>query len=161
MGASKGAVFLDRDGTIIEDRHYLRSPEEVVFVPGVEEALRSLMDLGYGLFLVTNQSGVGRGYFTMDEPIISMSQNLPAISAMIGSSVATITRLKRLDCWQRSTTRWIRGFPAIGANAFPGNRVEAYRAGMRPRISIKLSLTKPGPYQSGRNQSKWIARLVR
>lgn len=59
------AVFLDRDGTLIEDKDYLRSPEEVVIYPGVPEALRRLTDAGFKLVIVTNQSGVGRGYFTL------------------------------------------------------------------------------------------------
>lgn len=65
MSTGRPAVFLDRDGTIIEDRHYLHRPEEVEFVPGTGAALRRLADAGFALVVVTNQSGVGRGYFTM------------------------------------------------------------------------------------------------
>jgi D-glycero-D-manno-heptose 1,7-bisphosphate phosphatase len=61
------AVFLDRDGTLIVDKHYLHKPEEVEIFPGAAEALCRLEDAGFLLFLVTNQSGVGRGYFTMDD----------------------------------------------------------------------------------------------
>jgi len=61
------AVFLDRDGTLIEERDYLYRPEEVVILPGVAPALRSLRDAGFLLFIVSNQSGVGRGYFTMED----------------------------------------------------------------------------------------------
>jgi D-glycero-D-manno-heptose 1,7-bisphosphate phosphatase len=64
---SHRAVFLDRDGTLIEDRDYLRRPEEVKILTGVPEALRKLQDAGFFLIIVTNQSGVGRGYFTMDD----------------------------------------------------------------------------------------------
>jgi|SRR6185503_2539009 len=59
------AVFLDRDGTLIEDRDYLSEPEDVVIFPGVPEALRGLTKAGFRLIIVTNQSGVGRGYFTL------------------------------------------------------------------------------------------------
>jgi D-glycero-D-manno-heptose 1,7-bisphosphate phosphatase len=59
------AVFLDRDGTLIEERNYLRRPEEVMILPGVGPALRLLQEAGFLLFIVSNQSGVGRGYFTM------------------------------------------------------------------------------------------------
>lgn len=59
------AVFLDRDGTLIEEKEYLHRPEEVVLFPGAGEALRRLQDAGFKLFIVTNQSGVGRGYFTL------------------------------------------------------------------------------------------------
>src|SRR5687767_7446703 len=59
------AVFLDRDGTLIEDKDYLSQPEEVVIYPGATAALRRLRDAGFKLFIVTNQSGVGRGYFSL------------------------------------------------------------------------------------------------
>ena len=65
MSANVQAVFLDRDGTLIENRHYLASPEGVALLPGVREALELARDAGAKLFLFTNQSGVGRGYFTL------------------------------------------------------------------------------------------------
>lgn len=67
QGSGVPAIFLDRDGTLIEDRRYLRHPEEVAFLPGAASGLRRLQDAGFLLFLVTNQSGVGRGYFTMED----------------------------------------------------------------------------------------------
>jgi D-glycero-D-manno-heptose 1,7-bisphosphate phosphatase len=59
------AVFLDRDGTLIENRHYLASPEGVAVLPGVREGLARARAAGAKLFLFTNQSGVGRGLFTL------------------------------------------------------------------------------------------------
>src|SRR5512137_1793480 len=59
------AIFLDRDGTIIEDRDYLSQPEDVVIFPGTAAALKRLRAAGFKLFIVSNQSGVGRGYFTL------------------------------------------------------------------------------------------------
>jgi D-glycero-D-manno-heptose 1,7-bisphosphate phosphatase len=61
----KRAVFLDRDGTIIAEKNYLHRPEEVELFPGAPVALKRLRDAGLGLFIVSNQSGVGRGYFTL------------------------------------------------------------------------------------------------
>ena len=61
------ALFLDRDGTLIEWVHYLSDPSEVVLSEGVAEALKRAKNAGCRLFLHTNQSGVGRGYFTMKE----------------------------------------------------------------------------------------------
>ena len=63
--ATPRAIFLDRDGTLIENRHYLASPEGVAVLPGVREGLRLARERGAKLFLFTNQSGVGRGYFTL------------------------------------------------------------------------------------------------
>jgi D-glycero-D-manno-heptose 1,7-bisphosphate phosphatase len=59
------AVFLDRDGTLIEERNYLHRPEEVRVLPGAAAALRRLQEAGFRLFILTNQSGVGRAYFTL------------------------------------------------------------------------------------------------
>lgn len=58
------AVFLDRDGTLIEERDYLSDPDQVVLIPGAAPAIRDLQDMGFFAILVTNQSGIGRGYFT-------------------------------------------------------------------------------------------------
>ncbi len=62
----KRAVFFDRDGTLIQEKEYLRRPEDVVVFPGAANALRRLQDAGFSLFIVSNQSGVGRGYFTLE-----------------------------------------------------------------------------------------------
>jgi len=61
----KRAVFLDRDGTLIAEKNYLSRPEDVVIFPGVAGALKRLQEAGFHLFIVSNQSGVGRGYFTL------------------------------------------------------------------------------------------------
>ena len=63
---SNKAVFLDRDGTIVHDRGYLENPEGIELMPHAGEALTKLKQHGYLLVLVTNQSGVGRGYFRED-----------------------------------------------------------------------------------------------
>ena len=60
----KKAWFLDRDGTIIEDKHYLSNPDDIVLLPGTVEALRMAQNDGFLLIVVTNQSGIARGYFT-------------------------------------------------------------------------------------------------
>jgi heptosyltransferase-2 len=63
-GVGSPAAFLDRDGTIIQDRGYLGDPEGIRFIPGAVEALRALQQAGFRLILVTNQAGVARGMIT-------------------------------------------------------------------------------------------------
>lgn len=58
------AVFLDRDGTLNVERNYLSDPNQLELFPGTGAALRRLSHAGYRLFVVTNQSGIGRGYYT-------------------------------------------------------------------------------------------------
>jgi D-glycero-D-manno-heptose 1,7-bisphosphate phosphatase len=62
--AGRTAAFLDRDGTIIVDRHYLADPAGVELLPRAAAAIARLNAAGVPTFLVTNQSGIGRGYFT-------------------------------------------------------------------------------------------------
>ena len=59
------AIFLDRDGTLMEEENYCASPEQVQIIAGVPEALRELKSAGYRLVIITNQSGIGRGYYTL------------------------------------------------------------------------------------------------
>jgi D-glycero-D-manno-heptose 1,7-bisphosphate phosphatase len=59
------AVFLDRDGTMIAEKNYLCRPEDVEIFPATPAGLKRLAGAGFKLFIVSNQSGVGRGYFTM------------------------------------------------------------------------------------------------
>jgi len=58
------AVFLDRDGTVIEERNYLADPDQVVLIGGAVDALRRLHQAGWKLVIVTNQSGIARGMYT-------------------------------------------------------------------------------------------------
>lgn len=65
--ADARAAFLDRDGTIIADPGYLADPALLEFIDGSIEALRVLRDAGYKLVVVTNQSGIARGLYTIDD----------------------------------------------------------------------------------------------
>ena len=61
------AVFFDRDGTLMEDAHYCGDPALVRVYPGVREALARLRAAGWGVFVVSNQSGIGRGLITEEQ----------------------------------------------------------------------------------------------
>lgn len=64
MSRSRRAAFLDRDGTIIQDVDFISRPEDVRVLAGATEAIRSLNEAGLPVIVVSNQSGIGRGYFT-------------------------------------------------------------------------------------------------
>lgn len=61
------AVFLDRDGTIMADMDYMFGDSEIILFPKVRESLLELKEAGFKLFILTNQSGVFRGYFTLEQ----------------------------------------------------------------------------------------------
>lgn len=64
---SNGAVFLDKDGTLVDDVPYNVDPRRVRLADGVVEGLCALQSAGYPLIVISNQSGIARGYFTEDE----------------------------------------------------------------------------------------------
>ncbi|PWB76400.1 hypothetical protein C3F09_00065 [candidate division GN15 bacterium] len=60
------ALFVDRDGTIAVERHYVSNPDEIELIPGAAQALRRARDAGFKIVVVSNQSGVARGHFGID-----------------------------------------------------------------------------------------------
>ncbi|MBE6418199.1 MAG: HAD family hydrolase [Akkermansiaceae bacterium] len=62
--SKRRALFLDRDGTINIDKHYVYRTQDFEWVPGIVELCRAAQSAGYDIVVVTNQSGIERGYFT-------------------------------------------------------------------------------------------------
>jgi D-glycero-D-manno-heptose 1,7-bisphosphate phosphatase len=82
----KPAVFLDRDGTLIEDIGYLRVPGEVAFYPWSIDAVRALNQAGFPVVVTTNQSGIARGIFT--EPMVEeVHRHLSAVIEAGGARI--------------------------------------------------------------------------
>ena len=77
------AVILDRDGTVIVERHYLSDPDQVELIPGVAIALRQLRQMGLRLVILTNQSGIGRGLFDANQ-VEAVHQRMCALLAAEG-----------------------------------------------------------------------------
>lgn len=80
------AVFLDRDGTLIEEVNYLSSPEQVTLIPGAADAVRRLNALGVLVVIVTNQAGVARGYFP-ESRVAEVHAHLASLLAEQGARV--------------------------------------------------------------------------
>jgi D-glycero-D-manno-heptose 1,7-bisphosphate phosphatase len=74
------AVFLDRDGVVIEDGHYVGSVDRVRLVPGSAGAIAALNRAGWAVVVVTNQAGVAKGYFT--------DESVPVVHAHVGGLLA-------------------------------------------------------------------------
>jgi D-glycero-D-manno-heptose 1,7-bisphosphate phosphatase len=81
------AIFLDRDGVLIEESHYLGSRDRVRLVPGAAEAVAALNRAGWPVVVVTNQSGVGRGLFSY-ESVGEVHAHIAAQLATFGAAVA-------------------------------------------------------------------------
>jgi histidinol-phosphate phosphatase family protein len=61
------AVFLDRDGTVMEDAHYIKFPDQVRLIPGAAAAIKRINDAKVPAIIVTNQSGISRGFFKLED----------------------------------------------------------------------------------------------
>lgn len=80
------AVFLDRDGTLIEEVHYLAELSQVRLIPGAADAVRKLNDAGALVIVVTNQSGVARGYFP-EANVALVHERLSVLLAECGARI--------------------------------------------------------------------------
>lgn len=90
------AAFLDRDGTLMEDSGFIGDPERIRVLPGVVEALVALADAGFQRIVVTNQSGVARGYF--GEPdVVAVHRELSTRLATGGASIDAFYACTHLD----------------------------------------------------------------
>lgn len=103
MMGGKRYVLLDRDGTVIAEKHYLADPDEVEILPGAADGLRAMLESGRGLVLVTNQSGLGRGYFDQ-ATLTRIHERMLALLAKSGVEIERIyvcPHVPEDDCWCR------------------------------------------------------------
>ncbi len=104
------SLLLDRDGTIIKDKHYLADPAGVELLPGVGDALAALGRQGMRFFLVSNQSGVGRGMFGL-EAVLACNERLTALLAPYGVRFADMIFCphapeEKCSCRKPATGMW-------------------------------------------------------
>jgi len=125
------AVFLDRDGVLNVDRGYVHAPEQVEWVNGAKEAVKSLNDAGYYLFVVTNQAGVAKGHYR-EEAVGALHRWMAKELAAGGASI---------DDWRYSPFH-------------PEARVAAYRAAhdwRKPNPGMLLDLFEHWPIERERS----------
>lgn len=79
-------LFLDRDGTLNEEVHYLHKPEDLKLLSGAAEAVRRFNEAGYQVVVVTNQAGVARGYYT-EEDVMRLHEYMNGLLAESGAHV--------------------------------------------------------------------------
>jgi D-glycero-D-manno-heptose 1,7-bisphosphate phosphatase len=85
-GKKRRAVFLDRDGTINVEKEYLSLPGDFEFIPGAPQAIKLLNDAGFCVIVVTNQSGVARGYYD-EAAVCALHRHMDAELAKHGAMV--------------------------------------------------------------------------
>lgn len=112
-------VALDRDGTLIEERPYLSDPAQVRLLPNTAAGLRTLRAAGLELALVTNQSGVGRGFFAIDA-VSRVNERVLALLAREGVTIDAIFVCphqpeERCACRKPGTGMLKRAARALGA----------------------------------------------
>lgn len=82
-------ILLDRDGTVIANRHYLADPERVELIPGAADGIRTLNEAGHTVVIVSNQSGVARGLMTVED----VGKVLARMLALLAAGGAHIDRI--------------------------------------------------------------------
>jgi D-glycero-D-manno-heptose 1,7-bisphosphate phosphatase len=113
------AVFIDRDGTVNEEKEYLYQPDDFVFIPGAPQAIRRLNEAGFLVIIVTNQSGVARGYYT-EEDVHLLHRHIAAQLELFGA---------RVDAWyycpHHPSGRGSYALPCRCRKPLPGMLLEA------------------------------------
>lgn len=88
--ARRPALFLDRDGVVVVERFYLARPEDVTLVPGAAETIAAFNEVKIAVVLVTNQSGVARGYFSWQDFEDTQSEVRRQLSAAAGANIDAV-----------------------------------------------------------------------
>src|SRR5512144_1430285 len=84
--SARRAVFLDRDGTINEEMGYLSDPSKVALLPGAAGAIARLRDAGFLIVVLTNQSGIARGYYSEIE-LVAVNDALQRMLMELGAKI--------------------------------------------------------------------------
>ncbi len=118
---SSKAIFLDRDGTINVDYGYMYKPEAIEFIDGALQALKLFESAGYKLIIITNQSGIGRGYFSQEQYDVFSS----AFNARLAEQGVTITATKMCPHSPDEVCNCRKPNPTMVAEAIEEHDIEA------------------------------------
>lgn len=148
----KWAVFLDRDGTINEEVGYLDNPADLRLIPGAAEAIRLLNDAGVPVIVVTNQAGIGRGYFS-EARVKAIHERLAKLLAAHGAHLNAIYYCPHhpddgCDCRKPNPGMLKRAAEEhgidLGRSFVVGDKVSDVEAGRRAGCRTVLVLTGYG-----------------
>lgn len=161
---NRRAVFLDRDGTLMVDVGYPRDPAQVRLLPGVAEGLAACREAGYLLAIISNQSGVGRGYFG-PEAVAAVHRQLLALLADRGVTIDDAQYClhapeDRCDCRKPSPRMIQRSARRLGADLqqsfMVGDKPSDVEAGRR--AGCRTILLRDDAAQTNPGAADFIAR---
>jgi len=159
-------IFIDRDDTLIYDHPYLNTPDGVELTPGAGLALKKLRGLGYGIIMVTNQSGINRGLITLPQ-LEAIHARLREILFREGAELDAIYFCPHrpeegCDCRKPATgmlRRACRDFPVdIAHSAMVGDRIADIQMGRSFGLTT-VQLQLPGSSQPDHGADFRVATL--
>ncbi len=159
------ALFLDRDGTLLDDPGYLSDPDGVKLFPGVVPTLRRFADAGYAIVLVTNQSGIGRGLFgwaDYDRVAARMRQDLEAEGVTLDAECACgHAPAEGANCgWRKPAPGMIQEATRrldldLAASLMVGDKPSDLQAGEAAGVGRAVHVLTGHGSQERRNRQSW------
>lgn len=150
------ALFLDRDGVIVEETHYLGRSEDVCVIPGAAEAVARANRAGYAVIVVSNQAGIGRGYYNWDGFVAvqdRIREELSVLGAHFDAVLACAYHEQALGAFARPNHLWRKPNPGmieaagealnldLGRSLIIGDKVSdieaGFRAGLRRAVLVE------------------------
>jgi rfaE bifunctional protein nucleotidyltransferase chain/domain len=166
-GANGRIAFLDRDGTLIRKKHFLNDPEKVELLPGVGQGLRALQDQGFRLVVITNQQGLGLGYFDYDAFVAvnsAMLRQLARFGVVISKFYFCPHSLAdHCDCRKPASKLienglrdfYSRASDCVVIGDMPGDAAAAEKAGCK-----SILITDQGAHAMANNEVRTFAEAV-
>ena len=159
------AVFLDRDGTIARDVHYCRRPEDFKLFKDVPVSIKMLNEKGYKTVIITNQSGIARGYFT-EETLARIHQKMKDELAAAGATIDAIYYClhhpdENCDCRKPGTALFLKAAKELDIDLshsyMIGDTEKDIHAGKKAGCKTVLVTTGPNTEKDAINISDYSA----